>query len=266
METAFEELLSHSSLESFQKFKETLINRGNFSNGNFAKCMDVILDKENNNSIKKIIVKKTSASTDEGFCFNNNGTLKAIEFIRNDSPLTLIGNNLSLSNFFLFDDSKKENLWRQATNKKSLIALNLRQLVKTTNVNYKTLGDRHHYFVVGKLTITEKAKIATFPLFLFPCEEIDQKKQSVKVDEVGFINFWIDAKKLQNTISDKIGNKIVIDDLFNVNLINIQHHLNSLRIPFLDIKCDCTFSAISIVTGFEPEYLDPAWDKILKCK
>ncbi|MDR3306354.1 MAG: hypothetical protein LBS61_01560 [Endomicrobium sp.] len=262
MTTAFEELLSRSSLESFQKFRKNLINnRGNFSNGNFAKCMDVLLDKENNNSIKKIIVRKSSGTDGEGFCFNNNGTTKAIDSIRNDSPLKLSGD---ISNFFLFDNSEKENLWKQTEDKKSLIALNFGYLVKKTDMKYKTLGDRCHYFVVGKLIIKEKAETAHFPLFLFPCEEVDEKKQSIKVDEVGFINFWVDANKLQNTMHDKIGNKIVIDDSFQSELINIQYHLDSLTIPFLDIKCDCTFSAISIVTGFEAEYLDPAWDKILK--
>jgi hypothetical protein len=264
MTTAFEELLSNSNLKNFQKFREDLINRGNFSNGNFAECMDCLLDKENNNLIKKIIVKKTFGADREGFCFNNDGTMKAIEFIRNDSPLKLSGNNASLSNFFLFDNSEKENLWKQTKDKKSLIALNLEQLIKKTDMNYRTLGDRCHYFVVGKLAITEKAETANFPLFLFPCEEIDKKKQSVKVDEVGFINFWIDAKKLQNTICNKIGNKVVIDDSFITNLVDIQHRLNNLTITSLNIKCDCTFSAISIVTGFEAEYLDTSWDKILK--
>ena len=157
-------------------------------------------------------------------------------------------------------------MWKQTKDKdkKSLIAINLRQLVYKTGMNYTTLGDRCHYFIVGKLIITEKNETAHYPLFLFPCEDIDEKNQSVKVDEVGFINFWVDINRLQNAINDNIGNKVVIDDSFNANLINIQHNLNNMRIPSLDVRCDCTFSSISIVTGFEAEYLDPAWNEIFK--
>jgi hypothetical protein len=267
MTTAFNDLLSCSNIETFKKFRENLINkRGNFSNGNFAKCQDLSMEKANNNEVKKIFAKKTQGSGQEdGFVFSNNGTMKAIHISQIDSPLKI---HEDFSNLFRFENTQKEQLWKnvQDRDKKKLISFNLMQMIKKTDVNYRTLGDRCHYFVVGKVIITERGETGHYPLFLFPCEHMDEKKQIIKVDINGFINFWVDTYKLTKEISRQIGDAISMDWEFNAKLVDIQHSLNNLNIPLRDIQCDCTFSSISIVTGFETEYLDPAWKNIFQEK
>ena len=106
--TAFTELLSNIKMEQMKMFRKNLIGNGNFSNGCFIKYMDFDVDK--NEVIKKIVVKKTSKSgietrQDYGFVLNNDGTMKIINFIQNDSGFKIS----SLFDDFLFNDNKKRN-------------------------------------------------------------------------------------------------------------------------------------------------------------
>lgn len=265
MKTAFQELLTHTGLEEFKKYREALINKaGSFANGYFIQYnMGLRLDGINSDKIKRIIVKKQSGGEDQnsGFCFNNDGTTKAIERIIRGDSISLF----EFSDFFLFDDKTDQDMWKATkdTDKRRLIAQTLTTYKKKTDVQYRTLGDRCHYFVIGRVVIKEKNESDCYPLFLFPLE-CDEKKQIVKIDRTGFGNFWVDKNRLQNAIyKDKTDFETTIDDQFIGKLRGIKKSLERINLSQLDIKCD-TSSFISIVTGFEPEYLDLSWNEILK--
>jgi hypothetical protein len=267
--SAFNDFLSRSSLNNFQKFRESLIsNRGNLSNGKFPKCMDIMLAKDKN-SVDKIFVKKQdSYSKDGGFVFDTTGTEKALEHISQNSPLLIYDN---FSNHFCFASEEKKELWEKTSeaNKKKIIALNIDWMIKKTDINYRTLGDRSHYFTVGKIKRIEKGLIKHYPLFLFACSNVDEKKQRIEIEAKGFLNFWLDKNILDNEISKMIkGICISINEDFNMLLVNIQHTLDNINIAGSsdNIEFDHTYSAIGIVTGFESEYLDPVWDKILNSR
>jgi hypothetical protein len=90
-------------------------------------------------------------------------------------------------------------------NKKKVIALNIDWMIKKTNIYYRTLGDRLHYFTVGKITTGfEKGSIKHYPLFLFACSNVDEKKQKIEIETKGFLNFWLDKNILANEISKMI--------------------------------------------------------------
>ncbi len=265
--TAFTELLSNIKMEQMKMFRKNLIGNGNFSNGCFIKYMDFDVDK--NEVIKKLVVKKTSKSgietrQDYGFVFNNDGTMKIINFIQNDSGFKIS----SLFDDFLFNDNEKKEFWLNAPQKEKrfVVAHNIAKFNKRTNVNYKTLGDKCQYFAVGKLITKENKEVLEYPLFLFPCIDVDEQKQTIKIDDTGFFNFWVDLNILDNKLSNLFGQKIAMDNKFQSKLTNIQHNLNKNLSPIKEITIDCTFSAICIITGFSQEYLDPAWEKILKTR
>ncbi|OEG71702.1 hypothetical protein ATZ36_13285 [Candidatus Endomicrobiellum trichonymphae] len=111
--SAFNDFLSKSSLNNFQKFREFLIsNRGNLSNGKFPKCMDIILTSDEN-SIDKIFVKKQdSYSRDGGFIFDTTGAEKALEHISQNNPLLIYDN---FSNHFSFINEEKKELWKKTS-------------------------------------------------------------------------------------------------------------------------------------------------------
>jgi hypothetical protein len=267
--SAFNDFLSRSGLNNFQKFRESLIsNRGNLSNGKFPKCMDIMLT-DDENSVDEIFVKKqNSHSKDGGFVFNTTGTEKALEHIAQNSPLLIYDN---FSDHFCFASEEKKELWEKTSeaNKKKIIALNIDSMIKKTDINYRTLGDRLHYFIVGKIIRFEKDLIKHYPLFLFACSNVNGKKQKIEIETKGFLNFWLDKNILANEISKIIkGFSVSINEDFNMLLVNIQHTLDNMNITgsIDSIKFDHAYSAIGIVTGFESEYLDPVWDKIVNSR
>jgi len=80
-------------------------------------------------------------------------------------------------------------------------------MIRETNSNYRIYGDRLHYFTVGKITIFKKEDIKetkNYPLFLFACSDVDEKKQRIEIETKGFINFWLDKNIFDNEISNKI--------------------------------------------------------------
>ena len=263
--TAFEELLSNIKIDQIKMFRKNLIGSGNFSNGCFIKYMDFDIDK--NDVIKKLFVKKVSKSgiesrQDHGFVFNNDGTMKIINFIQNDSSFRIS----SLFDDFLFNSNEKKEVWLKSPQKEKrfVVAQNISKFNKRTKINYKTLGDKCQYFVVGKIITNENNEMLEYPLFLFPCIDVDEQKQTIKIDDTGFFNFWVDLNILDNRLSKLFGQKVIMDNKFQSRLTNIQHDLNKNLSPLKQIIIDCTFSAICVITGFSQEYLDPTWNKILK--
>jgi hypothetical protein len=217
------------------------------------------------------------SSKDYGFVFNPEGTKIALEFISQDSPLMIYD---GLSDYFLFENDDAKLLWAKFSKKtkKELISSNINRMIKKMSVNYREFGDRCHYFSVGKIEIVEKTKNKDkdniYPLFVFPCDDIDEKRQSAKINRYGFLNFVVDENKLHNGIMKILNDRqidakrIFINREFVSSLCKIETDINNLNIrQFGDIKCDCKMSFLSIITGFKAEYLDPAWDKILgECK
>ena len=91
-------------------------------------------------------------------------------------------------------------------------------------------------------------------------------KQIAEIEQSGFINFSLDEKYFNSEIQYICnGLSIEIDDTLPSRLNVIKNKIEKLEIPNVEnIDVDVTFSMISIVTGFEAEYLDKAWEKILK--
>ena len=104
-----------------------------------------------------------------------------------------------------------------------------------------------------------------YPLLLFSCVNTDKIKMSVDVEQTGFVNFWLDENVLDKTLSKKFGGLEVNmgEDLIR-NLIGLQNDFGKLKFSqFESVKLDPTFSMIGVVTGFEAEYIDKAWEAII---
>ena len=142
--------------------------------------------------------------------------------------------------------------------------------MKKTDIQYRTHGDRLHYFVIGKVKTTERTRNSVenkvYPLFLFSCHETDQKRMTVEVEQSGFLNFWLDEKIFDGEISKALGGlEVTIDQDVAGKLTNIQQRINKLNITSVEkVEFDPSFSMIGIITGFETEYVDLAWKEILK--
>lgn len=169
---------------------------------------------------------------------------------------------------FLFEDEAKAELWDGAGDsiKKRLIAEDIRQMMKKTDIQYRTHGDRLHYFVVGKIVTKDKGERKVYPLFLFSCSNTDQKRLNVEIEQSGFLNFWLDEKILDGEVTKIIGGlEITIDQQLPAKLANIQQRLKKINITTVEeLEFDPSFSMIGIITGFETEYVDLAWKEILK--
>ena len=159
--------------------------------------------------------------------------------------------------------------YRKRYYKKRLIAYNLAQLKKKTDVQYRIHGSRLHYLTLGKVTATiheqSKSQKMSFPLVLFDCINTNHLKQTAEIEQSGFINFSLDEKYLNSEIQ-KITNGLIVDadSTLPTKLNSIKSKVEKLEIPNVeDIQVDITFSMISVITGFEAEYLDKAWEKIL---
>jgi|GEM_PF-1706284 len=271
---AYNDFLSKSSLDKFKEHRQALVSersRGNLLSGNLAEAMDVaskasnavVLDDDQSLDIDKIFLKKGKAD-DWGFIFDIHGTEKALKTLTSGGLLKLYDDFVS---DFRFKDATKRDQWANTAElaKKRAMTANINQMIKKTEVNYRTHGDRLHYFTVGRITVTKKDEILRYPLFLFSCINTDKRNLSVEVETSGFLNFWLDKSILEDEISKKIkGFEVTLDESFPSLLNDIAQKLSSIEITTVDkLEFDPTYSSIGIITGFEPEYIDPVWKDIL---
>ena len=164
-------------------------------------------------------------------------------------------------------DLDKATAWQQASTslQKRLIARDIKQMIRKTDIQYRTHGDRLHYLVIGKVSTINQRERKNYPLFLFTCESCDEKKQTAIIETSGFINFWLDQEIYDGEISRQLGQlEINIDDEFTQRIRTLASHLNKLTFAdFQKVEVDPDFSLLGIITGFETEYVDRAWEKIL---
>ncbi len=284
--SAFDELIRKNGSSNLLSFRKELVSqRGSIINGSIPEYMDLTTRSRNRivfdvfseetasndtdpENLGSLFIKKPGKlSKDYGFIFDVNGTERIIRELIAGNSLQLV----QLSDNFLFENQGKQELWLKASDtiKRRLISQNLYQLKKKTDMQYRTHGSRLHYLTIGKVkaTIVEgsKSEIMTFPLILFECQSTDNIKRTAEIDQYGFVNFALDEKYL-NTEIQKItdGLTIVADNDLPSKLNSIKSRIEKLELPnVIDIQVDVSFSMLSIVTGFETEYLDKTWDKIL---
>ena len=220
---------------------------------------------------RRLFIRSSLKSGEEyGFVFNKEGTEKVVNQITNGQK-TRIADDYMDDFKFLNDNTKQ--FWDELTNtkKRRLVSEDIDRMITKTNLQYRIHGDRLHYFVLGKVTIESsplngKTKLVeSFPLVLFSCLETDRMKMAVEVEQSGFINFWLDENKLDNAVS-KVFKGVEVNmgsDLIR-DLNTLQQQLSKTQFGQYDkVELDPTFSMIGIVTGFQAEYVDKAWEAMI---
>jgi hypothetical protein len=269
--SAFDEILAFSSIEKLNDFRQALIShkRGTLTSGSFAESMRVVFDTQTDDdedslTPNKIFLNITN-KPQPGFIFDANGTDRALSVISNAGTLKLLD---EFAGFYKFKLDKETEAWSKSDRaiKRKCIGRNLEDLIRKTDINYRTHGDRLHYYVVGLVTIEEDKSVNSYPLFLFPCNEVNKNSMTVEVEQTGFINFWLDKYYLEDTLyKNNKGYEVTIEENFPTLLNSISIKIANVQNASIDnITVDPKYSAVSIVTGFEPEYIDPVWDKLLK--
>ena len=222
--------------------------------------------------ISKIFLTRTSGNSKRqipGFVFNADATSSIISKVSNNSPLRLFED---FYDKLLFDSPEKAELWEQTavSLKKNKIKENIQRLVKETDLQYRSHGDRLHYLVVGKI-ITEAEKTGgieklSYPLLCFKCEDISINSLSAEISDTGFVNFVVDDRMFDKEITGTVGSMEVEMDSHNLPLLidRLKNKLEKMNVAGIDkITVDTGYSMLGIVTGFETEYLDRAWEKLL---
>ena len=274
-----------------EKRKQLISPRGTIINGALPEYMklssrkEIVADTDDENEenvhtvteIRSMCLAKSGSkdtSSKHGFVFDNPGTTKLIERITasTDGEIRLYDD---FKGHLLFCDEKDSELWNSATVNKQRIVMsnNIQAMMKETEVQYRTHGDRLHYLVIGKisfdLTKDNKTSRMTYPLTMFSCQgekKYVEKYLRLQIEKSGFINFVLDERELGNEISKANGDVgIDIDNELPSKLSKIQAKITKMPFKNIDnIEIDPAFSMIGIVTGFETEYLDPVWGKIIK--
>jgi hypothetical protein len=273
--SVFDTIFGYSSTDKMADYRQALVGnkRGTLISGTFADDMHLAYPDggqqgmfgEGATTPAKLFTR-TGRAQQPGLIFDKNGGEKAIDITANGGSLKLLEDFAGHLKFARIED--RDN-WQSADPRirKRCVARNIEDMVKKTEINYRTHGDRLHYLVIGLLDITDiKGESGKYPLFLFSCSEIDRGKLTADVEQTGFANFAVDRLLLQQRLHDLInGYEIEINQEFSGRLNELAAKVNKLELPEIEtIKMDPEFSALSIVTGFEAEYIDPVWEKILQ--
>lgn len=279
-QTAYDNILEYSSIKQFGDFRRVLVgSRGTIASGNLVKGLTLIYDKNDSEQNAELfedhtkdrtpvnIVQKLGGYNHPGLIFNKNGYEEVLRQVEVRGELTLT----NLIDELKFAKESDESTWEKATGtvKRRCISKNLDKLIKETQVQYRVHGDRMHYLTIGLVEVeTFQDKTERYPLFLFSCPELDLNKLSAQVDATGFVNFWLDKNIFGNEIGNRRSNnfEVTLDNDFASEVNTISQYMNSINLSakYKSVKIDPSYMAFQIVTGFEAEYVDPAWAKILK--
>lgn len=281
-DTAYDNILEYSSIKQFGDFRRVLVgNRGTIAKGNLAKGLKLIFDKNDTNQNESIfedpsnsatptpinVVQMLGAYKQPGLIFDKNGYEEVMRQIESRGELSLA----SLFDKLKFAKSNDEDIWSKTTEpvKRRCVSANLSKLIKETQTQYRTHGDRMHFLTIGMVEIeTFQNDILHYPLFLFSCPELDLRVLKAQIDSTGFINFWLDKNVFENEIGRKRNNnfEVTLDNDFASEVNTVSQYMNSINLSatYKNIKVDPTYMAFQIVTGFEAEYVDPAWAKMLR--
>lgn len=281
MTTAYDSILEYSNTKQFGEFRRVLVgNRGSIASGNLASGLTLVYDKntpdnqtlfEQDDKAKEPIGlwQKLGGRNQPGLIFDKNGYDEVIRQVEARGELS-IGNLISK---LRFNTDKDDSAWNDLSDaiKKRLISRNLDKLKKETDAQYRTTGDRMHYLTIGLVEVVDyQDKPANYPLFLFSCPELDLNKFSANIDQTGFINFWLDKNIFGNEIGRKRTNnfEITLDSDFANQVNTISEYMNGVNLTskYKSVKINPQYMAFQIVTGFEAEYVDPAWVKMLDSK
>lgn len=275
--SAFDEILAYSSKEKFNDFRQSLVahKRGTLSSGSLSSSMSVQYennasqadipqdDSQTQNTAPQKILLKSGKTPQPGIVFDENGTDRAISIVSNGGKLKLLD---EFGDLLKFGNQGDKDNWLGAERKvkKRCLSRNVEELIKKTDINYRTHGDRLHYFVVGLVEIKADAEWSRYPLFLFSCSDINKNSLETEIETTGFLNFWLDKNYLENNLTSSVGGyEINMNEKFASVLNNIAGKINNLQLSSFDeIKVDPKYSAIAIVTGFEAEYIDPFWERL----
>jgi hypothetical protein len=279
--TAYESILEYSSLKQFADFRMVLIgNRGTIASGNLATGMSLIYDKNapkheeqllfDIEAEKKVpigICQRVGGRSYPGLIFDKNGYDEILKQVEAKGEISL----RALFGMLRFAKDSDEKNWEDLSDsvKRRCISRNLDKLIKDTNTQYHIYGDRMHYLAVGVVKIEDyKGNILRYPLFLFSCADLDISKLRAMIDVSGFINFWLDKNVLNGEIGKKTRDnfEIALDADFTnaVNTIALQIRNTNLSDRYKLVEVDPSFMSFQIISGFEAEYVDPAWEKMLE--
>lgn len=281
MATAYDSILEYSNTKQFGEFRRVLVgNRGSIASGNLASGLSLVYDKntpdtqtlfELNDKAKEPIGvwQKLGGRNQPGLIFDKNGYDEAARQVEARGELSLT----NLINRLRFTTEKDSDAWDKLSEavKRRLISRNLDKLKKETDTQYRTTGDRMHYLTIGLVEVVDyQDKVANYPLFLFSCPELDLNKFNATVEQTGFINFWLDKNFFGNEIGRKRSNnfEVTLDADFANQVNTISEYMNGVNLTakYKSVKINPQYMAFQIVTGFEAEYVDPAWGKMLDSK
>lgn len=277
--TAYDEILEYSGIKQFGDFRRVLVgDRGTIASGNLAKGLHLVFDKgkfaENEVLFEDIhkekepinILQRIGARDQPGLIFNKSGYEEVMRQIESRGEVSFV----SLLDKLKFAKESDEGVWSSSPEaiKMRCLSKNLDKLLRETKPIYRMYGDTMQYLTVGLVEIeTYQDEVKKYPLFLFSCPELDLKKLSAKIDTTGFMNFWLDKNVFENEIGKKRSNnfEISLDNTFANEVNTFSTYMNDINLAaaYKTVKVDPTYMAFQIVTGFEAEYIDPAWSNIL---
>lgn len=278
---AYDNLLSFSSLAHFTEYRRTLIgDKGTIANGKMPTSMmmtyyrpaterqlEFNVDSSTERQPKELLESSAGSRRVPGLIFRKESYNEILRQILARQEVDLS----SVKDGFFFSRSSDETVWSGLSDreKESLIAKNLTLLNKETATNYRIYGERLHYLTIGSVKVrrmkNNREEILEFPLLLFACEEIDERRLKAKIDTSGFINFWLDKNIFDNLIDKKLHNyEINLDGNLTSLINNLTTEINNLKfVDYLEVSLNPSYLAIQIITGFEAEYIDPAWNQML---
>lgn len=281
METAYDNILEFSNTKQFSEFRRILVgNRGSIASGNLVKGLSLVYDKnkpDSNSFFEDEIIEKEPIGiwqklggyNQPGLIFDKSGYEEVLHQVEARGELSL--NNLL--NRLRFNSNKDSDAWDKLSDstRKRLISRNLDKLKKETDTQYRTTGDRMHYLTIGLVEVVDyQEKVANYPLFLFSCPELDLNKFSASIDQTGFINFWLDKNIFGSEIGRKVSNnfEITLDAGFANQVNTISEYMNNVNLSakYKSVEVNPQYMAFQIITGFEAEYVDTAWAKMLEGK
>lgn len=266
-----------------EKKKQLISPRGSIINGKIQQSMNlqkkvtsIFADSEEDTSEEEVQIATeirgiSMVGGKHGFIFNAKGTDKIMTKLSSS-----VNNELRLYDDFcedlLFSNERNTELWLESNKQRSVMAKNIQAMMKETDVQYRTHGSRLHYLTIGKVSFDYtkgyKTERMDFPLLMFECEgdrSYIEKHLCIGVEKSGFINFVLDERMLDGELA-KInkGNTIALDGDLPAKLSEMQAKIEKMRFRDIDnLEIDPTYSRIGVITGFETEYLDPVWGKIL---
>jgi len=281
MVTAYDSILEYSNTKQFGEFRRVLVgNRGSIASGNLASGLSLTFDKNtpDNQTVFEVddkakepigVWQRLGSRNQPGLIFDKNGYDEVVRQVEARSELSLA----NLINKLRFTTQKDTDAWDKLPDatKRRLISRNLDKLNKETDAQYRTMGDRMHYLTIGLVEVVDyQEKTANYPLFLFSCPDLDLNKFNATVDQTGFINFWLDKNFFGNEIGRKRSNnfEITLDADFANQVNTVSEYMNAVNLTakFKNVNVNPQYMAFQIVTGFEAEYVDPAWEKMLDSK